>query len=112
MEQRFTHFCLSFIFRFSSCSVCSFQETLQTSKSQLSRSPNVADTSLVSAPMSPPPLGAAEVNTIRIIGQYLKNLGLQYVVKHINYVIKFSVDSFKLLSLFKDGFRLLPDSFY
>uniref|UniRef100_A0A915PSG6 WD repeat-containing protein 26 n=1 Tax=Setaria digitata TaxID=48799 RepID=A0A915PSG6_9BILA len=55
------------------------KETLQTSKSQLCRSPNVADTSLVSAPVSPPPLGAAEVNTIRIIGQYLKNLGLQYV---------------------------------
>ncbi|MCP9266345.1 hypothetical protein DINM_021878 [Dirofilaria immitis] len=36
------------------------KETLQTSKSQLCRSPNVADTSLVSSPMSPPPLGAAE----------------------------------------------------
>ncbi|VDK65968.1 unnamed protein product [Onchocerca ochengi] len=56
------------------------KETLQTSKNQLCRSPNVADTSLVSSPMSPPPLGAAEVNTIRIIGQYLKNLGLQETV--------------------------------
>lgn len=65
---------------------------MQTSKSQLCRSPNVADTSLVSTPISPPPLGAAEVNTIRIIGQYLKNLGLQYVVKHafhFSYVIRY-----------------------
>lgn len=44
--------------------------------------------------MSPPPLGAAEVNTIRIIGQYLKNLGLQYVIKHtihFNHIISFSI---------------------
>ncbi|VDM95941.1 unnamed protein product [Thelazia callipaeda] len=56
------------------------KETLPTSKSQLCRSPNVADMSLTSAPGSPPPLGATQVNMIRIIGQYLKNLGLQETV--------------------------------
>lgn len=70
-----------------SCSICIFKETLQTSKNQLCPSPNVAGTNLVPAPASPPSLGAAEVNTIRIIGQYLKNLGLQYV---FNITIRFS----------------------
>ncbi len=80
---RTAHFFSLFYLPFFICNISNFKETLQTSKNQLCRSPNVADTSLVSSPMSPPPLGAAEVNTIRIIGQYLKNLGLQYVIKHI-----------------------------
>uniref|UniRef100_A0A0N5AHY7 LisH domain-containing protein n=1 Tax=Syphacia muris TaxID=451379 RepID=A0A0N5AHY7_9BILA len=55
------------------------KDPLQTSKSSACRSPNV-DRNSHSTPLPPRCLTQVQINTIRIIGQYLKNLGLQETV--------------------------------
>uniref|UniRef100_A0A915BZK0 LisH domain-containing protein n=1 Tax=Parascaris univalens TaxID=6257 RepID=A0A915BZK0_PARUN len=55
------------------------KESLQTARSQSCRSPAVDYSSTIS-PVSPRCLSVTQVNTIRVIGQYLKNLGMQETV--------------------------------
>ncbi|KHN85061.1 WD repeat-containing protein 26 -like protein [Toxocara canis] len=55
------------------------KESLQTPRNQSCRSPAVDYTSNVS-PVSPRCLNSTQINTIRVIGQYLKNLGMQETV--------------------------------
>lgn len=55
------------------------KESLQTPRNQGCRSPGV-DYSCNASPISPRCLTTVQINTVRVIGQYLKNLGMQETV--------------------------------
>lgn len=56
------------------------KESLQTPKTSICRSPAAEYNNHVAASLSPRCLTQVQINTVRIIGQYLKNLGLQETV--------------------------------